>query len=148
MTNPERPDPPPITDPIKFSQNMAQVAAQSQRIASMLLANQSAAADMGMPQSPDGVIGFAQATSQLFADPTKLLQSQLTLWQDYMSLWQNAVARSMGLATEDVVKPEPRDRRFASPEWDQHPVFNFIKQSYLLAARSVQQAVRDIEGVD
>jgi len=39
---------------------------------------------------------------------------------------------------ETLVSPEPGDRRFSAKEWRENPYYDYLKQSYLLAARYVE----------
>jgi polyhydroxyalkanoate synthase len=76
------------------------------------------------------------------------VQAQLSLWNDYMTLWQRTAQRFLGANAEPVIAPPAGDRRFRDRAWDDNTLFDFIKQSYLLTARWLQQAVRGVEGVD
>jgi polyhydroxyalkanoate synthase len=40
-----------------------------------------------------------------------------------------------------IAEPPPGDRRFAAPEWNDNPYFDYLKQSYLLAARYLETLV-------
>jgi polyhydroxyalkanoate synthase subunit PhaC len=42
---------------------------------------------------------------------------------------------------ETLISPEPGDRRFASKEWQDNPYYDYLKQSYLLAARYLERAL-------
>jgi len=42
---------------------------------------------------------------------------------------------------ETLVSPEPGDRRFAAREWRENPYYDYLKQSYLLAARYLEELV-------
>ena len=42
---------------------------------------------------------------------------------------------------ETLASPEPGDRRFAAKEWRENPYYDYLKQSYLLAARYVEELV-------
>jgi polyhydroxyalkanoate synthase len=42
---------------------------------------------------------------------------------------------------ETIIAPEPGDRRFASKEWQDNPYYDYLKQSYLLAARYLERAL-------
>ena len=50
--------------------------------------------------------------------------------------------------TQPVVSPDPKDKRFADPEWSQNQFFDFLKQAYLLTAQWADQLVKDADGVD
>jgi polyhydroxyalkanoate synthase subunit PhaC len=43
---------------------------------------------------------------------------------------------------------KPKDKRFKHPEWQENAVFNFVKESYLVAARSILSTVREVKGMD
>ena len=58
-----------------------------------------------------------------------------------MTLWQSAARRMMGLDAKPVIEADPKDRRFRDDAWKDNDVFDFIKQSYLLSARFVQDVV-------
>ena len=91
---------------------------------------------------------FFEMTARLMSDPSRLVQAQMSLWQDYVRLWQNTTTRLLGGAAEPVVEPSPEDRRFRDQAWSDNALFDFIKQSYLLTARSIQGAVKEVEGLD
>ncbi len=77
--------------------------------------------------------------------PDELISKQMTLWQDYMTLWQNTSRRMMGDSDiEPVIKPGADDKRFKDHEWQDNQIFDFIKQSYLLTAKFVSDAANDI----
>jgi polyhydroxyalkanoate synthase subunit PhaC len=84
----------------------------------------------------------------MLSNPAKLVQAQISLWADYMTLWQSTARKLMGEPSEPVATPAPEDRRFKDALWDENYVFDFIKQSYLLSARWMQGLVRDVEGLD
>ena len=65
-----------------------------------------------------------------------------------MTLWQRTAQRFLGGSTEPMIEPPQGDRRFRDAAWRDNTLFDFIKQSYLLAARWLQGTVRDVEGID
>ncbi len=89
-----------------------------------------------------------ELTTRLLADPRALAQAQLSLWQDYLRLWQNTSRRMLGQPVEPIVEPERGDRRFRDPAWDDHALFDFIKQSYLLTARWLVETINDVDGLN
>jgi polyhydroxyalkanoate synthase len=62
-----------------------------------------------------------------------------------MSLWGQAAARAAGARPEPVAEPQRGDRRFSDPAWSDEPVFDYLKQAYLLTAR---RAMELVEGSD
>ncbi len=132
-----------------FSKAMSDMAERSQRIVSEFLSRQSA--NGGRQGSNDPLhIGdaFFEMTSKLMADPAKLVEAQMGLWQNYLQLWQNTTRRLMGEEAEPLAVPDKADRRFKDDQWSENEVFDFIKQSYLLTSRWMQSLVSNVEGLD
>ena len=99
--------------------------------------------------NPQGIAkAFAEFGSQMMADPTKLAEAQVKLWQDSMQLWQNTMSRLAGQEVEPLVEPERGDRRFKDKAWSEEVLFDYVKQSYLLTSRWMQGLVNEVEGVD
>src|SRR5471032_2588280 len=46
-----------------------------------------------------------------------------------------------------MIEPASGDRRFRDADWQRNEIFDFIKQSYLLTANSVQQMVAHLHGI-
>ena len=149
MAEPTKPDAGALKlpDPSEIGRSMADIAERSQRIVGEWLQRQ---AESG-PASPDPLnIGgaFMEMTTRLMANPARLMEAQLGFWNDYMSLWQSAARRLMGMETRPVIEGDPKDRRFKDDAWKENEVFDFIRQSYLLSARYVQDVVKQADGMD
>jgi len=69
------------------------------------------------------------------------------MWADYMRLWQSTWLKMLGLQAPPVAEPAAGDARFKDQDWSSNFVFDHIKQSYLIAARHIQQAVANVEGL-
>ena len=137
-----------LPDPVEMSRSMAEIAERSQRLVAEFLERQKAGD--GAPNLDPMNIGgaFMEMTARMMADPAKLMQAQMNLWNDYMMLWQTTTRRLMGEPAKPVVEPEAGDRRFTHESWDENHLFDFVKQSYLLTARWMQSTVHDVEGMD
>ena len=89
------------------------------------------------PTLPFDPFALAQAGSDfalgLAARPADLLEVQLTAARQWGDFWTAALS---GQASE-----APRDRRFASPQWQDDPWFRSIRDSYLLASRQLRELV-------
>ncbi len=125
---------------------MADIAERSQRIVSEWLKRQ----NDGQPAADPLNIGsaFMEMTARMMANPARMMQAQLGFWQDYMTLWQNTAKRMMGLDPKPVIDAPASDRRFKDEAWRENEVFDFIKQSYLLSARFVQDVVKQVDGME
>ena len=102
--------------------------------------------------APSDDLGIAKAfmdmSQQMLANPQQLVQAQLKLMQDYFSLWQHSMMRAMGMEGAPVTAPKKGDNRFKDPHWDEHFMFDFIKQSYLLTAGHIHESVSKVEGLE
>jgi polyhydroxyalkanoate synthase len=139
-----------LPDPLELSRTMTEIAEQSQRLVTDFLQKQSQANGDAFGMSDPLNIGqaFLEMTARLMAQPEKLVQAQMSLWSDYMNLWQTTARRMMGGPAEPVIAPAPDDRRFKDAAWQDNELFDFVKQSYLLTARWLQTTVREVEGLD
>ena len=83
-------------------------------------------------------------------DPARMVEAQMQLWQDYQRLWMGTTARLLHQAppAAPVAEPAPGDQRFRDPEWRENPVFDYIKQAYLLNAEWAKRMVESIDGLD
>ncbi|MDI9408530.1 MAG: class I poly(R)-hydroxyalkanoic acid synthase [Candidatus Pacebacteria bacterium] len=91
---------------------------------------------------------FMEMAGQMMSDPSKVVEAQFALWQDYMQLWQNTTQRMMGAEVGDLVAPTKEDKRFKDAAWNENLIFDYIKQSYLLTARWLKANVQSVEGLD
>src|SRR5262245_44179110 len=133
-----------------WSQAMSRIAEQSQRLVADFLARNQNGQGMGAAGFDPMAIGraFMEMTSRLMSDPGKLMEAQISLWQDYMNLWQSTAKRMMGQEADPVIAPAKDDRRFKDSAWQDNQVFDFVKQSYLLTARWLQSTAHNVDGLD
>jgi poly[(R)-3-hydroxyalkanoate] polymerase subunit PhaC len=134
-------------DPAAWSQTMARIAEQSQRLVAEFVQRNQFQNAQGMDPMAIGR-AFMEMTARLMSDPAKLMEAQISLWQDYMNLWQSTAKRMMGQEAEPVIAPAKDDRRFKDAAWQDNQVFDFVKQSYLLTARWLQSTVQNVEGLE
>jgi len=137
-----------LPDPVEWSKAMNRVAEQGQRMVRDFLNHQAADGSIGMSDPLNIGTAFFEMATRMMTDPAKLFQNQMSLWQDYLNLWQTATRRFLGDSATPVVTPAPEDRRFKDSAWEENVVFDFIKQSYLLSARWMQNNARGVDGMD
>ncbi len=142
----------PKFDPLAFSRQLAALGERAQKLTAELLARRPSAAPFDSMQRH--MLEQAGATYQTIVegwkqDPKRLLQSGTDFMQQYLTLWQGATNRIMGQAAEPVKTANAKtDKRFASDAWQQNAVFDFIKESYLLASGFMQKTAVDTPGLD
>ncbi len=126
----------------------SQLAEQSQRVVQAFAERQEQDGDFSIFDPQSIAQAFIAASAALMSDPAKLMEAQIRFWQDSMALWQNAAQRLAGRETEPLAEPARSDRRFKDEAWVENPLYDYIKQSYLLASRWVQGVVGEVEGLD
>ena len=113
---------PKAPDPAQWSRNMAQIAALSEKLVREFLARQqSGGFGIADPLNIGGA--FLEMTQRLMSDPGRLVQAQLSLWQDYLRLWQSTTQRFLGGEAQPVAEPAPGDRRFKDSAWQENTLF-------------------------
>jgi polyhydroxyalkanoate synthase len=96
-------------------------------------------------------LGIAKAYmdlySRLLMDPSALAAASVNFWMDSMRLWQSSWLKMLGQEAEPVARPAQGDARFRDQEWSDNFLFDYLKQSYLIAARHIQHAVAGVKGL-
>jgi len=127
---------------------LTDIAERSQRLVGEFLNRHSSELQGAQTDATHIGEAFMEMTARLMSDPTKLFEAQMNLWQDYMSLWQATATRMMGGEAGPVIEPDKADRRFKDDAWSENAVFDYLKQSYLLTSRCLQNVVNEVEGLD
>src|SRR5271165_6852408 len=135
-------------DPDELSRQIARIAEKSRDLVAEFLKRQRVADGVGMANPLSIGAAFFEMTAKMISEPSRLVQVQLSLWNDYLTLWQRTAQRFLGGESEPLIEPPAGDRRFRDAAWTDNTLFDFIKQSYLLTARCIQRAVKDVEGLD
>jgi polyhydroxyalkanoate synthase len=91
---------------------------------------------------------LTEVMGRLAAQPDRLMRAQADLFTRYMELWRNAAQRVAGETVEAAVQPAKGDKRFTDPSWSANPVFDVMKQSYLLTSGWLNELVSEVQGVD
>lgn len=91
---------------------------------------------------------FFGAWLKMTSNPVQLVQTQAKAWQDFAALWKNTLFDMSGLKLAPVAEVNKGDRRFRHEDWNNRFVFDYIKQSYLIAARYLHKAMMDVQGLD
>lgn len=135
-----------LPNPGELAKNLATIAGQSQKLVTEFLARQQSASGQIDPLNIGSA--FMEMTSKMMSDPAQLLSAQMALWNSYLTLWQDTTARFLGQEPKAQPPKSGTDKRFKDSAWDENHVFSFIKESYLLTARWLQDTVSKVEGLD
>jgi len=132
----------------KLSANLARAAVSAQgAIAEQALRQ----AERPAALSPDPfhvAPALNEVIGRLAAQPDRLMRAQADLFSRYLDLWQTAAKRAGGEPAPPVAAPPRGDKRFADPAWEENPVFDVIKQSYLVTSDWLNGLVAEVQGVD
>ncbi|TMH25930.1 MAG: class I poly(R)-hydroxyalkanoic acid synthase [Betaproteobacteria bacterium] len=98
------------------------------------------------PGSPEGVLAaiaqsgnaMTQGWMRLLSSPPQLERNS-ALQTEYLEQQAKLWSALLAGGKESLVDDE--DRRFAAREWRENPYFNYLRQSYLLAARYIEQMI-------
>lgn len=138
-----------LPDPVEWSRVMGDIAERSHSVLADFIERHKDNPLLVDPGTTSSVASaFLEMTARLMTDPAKLIQAQVELWGEYLNLWQSAARRWMGEEAAPIVTPNRDDKRFKDAAWNENVLFDYIKQSYLLAARWMQNQVREVEGLD
>jgi polyhydroxyalkanoate synthase len=132
----------------KLQANLAKVEELSQRLMTALAHRKQSDSALSGPSSDVYMKAAAAYVAEMMQNPSKILEHQISYWGKSLKHYveaQQALAKGEFKAPAD---PTPADRRFANPVWETHPVFNYLKQQYLLNAEAVSNAVGHMEKLD
>jgi polyhydroxyalkanoate synthase len=137
---------PPIWDPVALASQLKAIAGHSQKITQNILSTQPSSGQIGIGDASTLGRAFTDLITKMMSDPSALVKAQIDLFNDSMRLWQQTGERLLLMRGADT---EPtRDKRFKHPDWSENEMFNFIKESYLVAAKTILSTVHDVKGLD
>jgi len=94
----------------------------------------------------------ALSTNRFEAHPNleRIATIQADMASRGMAIWEGFLTRSAGEdeAAARPATPADHDRRFADPRWRDNPVFDLIRQMYLLASDYLLQLADSVDGLD
>jgi polyhydroxyalkanoate synthase len=96
----------------------------------------------------EAIKSLTRVAEAWMTDPQKSLEAQTRLGTQFLSLWASTLKRAQGEPAEPIAEPEPKDNRFKDPEWSENPVFDFLKQAYLISSRWADDLVENADGLD
>ena len=137
--------PGPAMPSLEELQHWTWVMGRAQQMMMEHLARQVGEAAAKAPADP---AKFASAFPMMnwFADPAKVAQQQVDLWTEGMTIWQRALGQAA--PRTELEEKADQDKRFAAKEWRDNPLFDMIRQTYLLVAERLLGSVDALEGVD
>ena len=148
--------PPPPQDAFTFpgADQRQMIETLSMNLAKAAMTAQAAIAEAALSQadrpaalSPDPfniTPAMTSVMTSLAARPERLFQAQADLFNRYMDLWATTTRRAAG---EEAPDPSS-DKRFKDPAWSENPMFDVMRQSYLVTSDWMNGLVASVEDVD
>ncbi len=134
-------------DPAEIARVFAEVAERASKVFGDYVKRQ-AESQRSLATDEFGIAkAFMDLWQRILANPARLAELQMNMMRDYMTLWQNSWLRLMGQPVQPVAAPSPSDSRFKDAEWENNFLFDYIKQSYLIAARHIHDTVSGVQGL-
>jgi polyhydroxyalkanoate synthase len=135
-------------DPIALTESFASAADKGAKLLGDFLARQAVAGPSPVSDEFGLTKAFLEVAAKMLSNPVRMAEAQMNLWWDYSALWQTSMLKFMGQTPAPVAEPAKGDKRFRHEDWQEHFLFDYVKQSYLLTARWLHDAVASVEGLD
>src|ERR1700682_5963727 len=136
----------PTWDPLVLAAQLQKIAKQSQTLMQRFVSNQPDAIKLGIGDTSSLGFDFFQLMTKMMINPAAVASAQIDLFNDTLSVWQKTAERMLMLRAHQA--DAPKNKRFKHPEWSENAIFNFVKESYLVAEKSILSAVREVKGMD
>src|SRR5215471_1252161 len=135
-------------DPVALAECFAAAADKSAKLLGEFVARQASGGQSLVTDEFGITKAFFELAAKMLSNPYRLAETQLNLWWEYSALWQASMLKLLGAKAAPVAEPAKTDKRFRHEDWQEHFLFDYIKQSYLIAARWLHKAVASVEGLD
>src|SRR4029077_2279792 len=136
----------PTWDPLVLAAQLQKIAKQSQTLMQRFVSNQPASIKLGIGDTSSLGFDFFELMTRMMTDPAAVASAQIDLFNDTLSVWQKAAERMLMRRAHQA--DAPKDKRFKHPEWSENAIFDFIKDSYLVAAKSVFFLIPGVKRMD
>lgn len=132
-----------------FSRNLAQMVEEGGKaLAAYLGPRAPGKTDEFANDIADALKTVTQVAEYWMTDPQRTLEAQSRLMAGYFSVWSNTVKRLSGEEVQPVTAPDARDARFKDQGWSESPIFDALKQAYLVTTRWAEDMVEEAQGLD
>ena len=139
-----------MTDYEALVENMGQITAQCRELINEF-SQQPAEVNKSSEIDPLNISNaFMKLGTAMMADPERLVQAQMSLMNQYAELWQKM---SVKWGKQEKIEPQSTpgkkgDRRFKDAAWEENPLFDHLKQAYLLTAQHIEKTVAETSGLE
>ena len=104
-----------------------------------------------VPLNPAEMI---RALQQIWLDAVRNPDRAWATYTDFVQQYAQVMTapaltfQGRGQQAEPVMTAEKGDKRFSAPDWEQNPIFDALKQTYLLTATTLLKTASQVEGLD
>src|SRR5438067_8634477 len=130
-----------VPDPADAARVFAEVAERSGKLLADFAQRNAGGKGIAFTDEFGIAKAYMDLAAAMFANPWKLAETQMKMMWDYAALWQSSMLKLMGRDATPVAAPAKGDNRFRDADWQDNFVFDYLKQSYLIAARHIHDAV-------
>ena len=136
----------PGWDPLVLAAQLQRIAKQSQILMQRFVSNQPDAVKLGIGDTSSLGFDFFKLMTKMMTNPAAVASAQIDLFYGSLNVWQKTAERMLMPRAQEANAPQ--DKRFKHPEWSENAIFGFVKDSYLVAAKSILTAIREVHGMD
>ena len=149
----DKADPPraPYQDFDAMTEFLTDVSGKSQDVVAEFFQNRLTASGTVSDEALDPLNvreSFQEMMKGLSADPSAVMQRQFLLWGEQAKVMARMTQRINGETVRPAAVPDRGDKRFTHPAWEDNPFLDFIKQSYLVSSRWLENTVASLEDID
>ncbi|WOH53561.1 alpha/beta hydrolase [Bradyrhizobium sp. sBnM-33] len=136
----------PGWDPLVLAAQLQRIAKQSQILMQRFVSNQPDAVKLGIGDTSSLGFDFFKLMTKMMTNPAAVASAQIDLFYGGLNVWQKTAERMLMPRAQEANAPQ--DKRFKHPEWSENAIFGFVKDGYLVAAKSILTAIREVQGMD
>ena len=148
---PETPPPTNVPDFERLANNAARFVEQSGKaIAAYLrpLENGDGAKNDASDQIAVALTSIGKVAEHWMSDPARMAEAQGALATPFLQLWAQTYRRMQGEIVEPLIPLAKGDKRYAAPEWNGFPLYDFLRQAHTLGATWADDLVDKSDELD
>ncbi|MGD0635147.1 MAG: class I poly(R)-hydroxyalkanoic acid synthase [Beijerinckiaceae bacterium] len=94
------------------------------------------------------VSSIGRVAEYWMGDPARAAEAQAAIAGPFMQLWMQTYQRLQGAQIDPVVPVAKGDKRFASPDWKDSPLFDFLRQAHSISAAWAEDLAERSDDLD
>lgn len=140
----------PMPDFDRLAQNMGRFVEEAGKVAAAYMrpAERGEAKSAVSDEVADVVKTLGRVAETWMKDPQRAIEAQTLITTRFFDLWSTTLKKMQGEDVAPVAKPDARDKRFADTQWSNNPMFDFLKQAYLITSSWADDMVARAEELD